>query len=65
MFRSSPAPRGGRALPCEHPPAVLRGAPPARRLARTAAGLERGRLDDVIARLLFHGRDAPEVSALR
>ena len=40
MFRSSPAPRGRRALPCEHPPAVLRGAPPARRLARTAAGLE-------------------------
>ena len=27
--------------------------------------LERGRLAAVIAGLLFHGRDAPEVSALR
>ena len=32
---SSPARPGS---PCEHPPAVLRGAPPARRVARTAAG---------------------------
>ena len=39
--------------------------PPAAASSPTSSPLGRGRLDAVIAGLLFHGRDAPEVSALR
>ena len=63
--RRRPRPRAVAGVRGGGPGRRPRHLPPAAASRPTGSPLERGRLDAVIAGLLFHGRDAPEVSALR